>query len=264
MNLDDYREAMKEIPVAAKGLDGKLFERVEARKKAKDKLVTKKIMPIFALAAMIVLLLCTAWYKVSLDTPAIAVKVYAAEAEGIPLSENFVTIDEQVTPFYGGYTVDEQGKKQGATMTYHIRFTCEGEGIDTITYILSEKEVTRDNRENAQAYYVENITLPVDEYRQLKKDKMERFISGFYGEGEENATIINMIGSSYTVKYEEQENIAYGLVVAATVDEEDDYHCEDVVIRARIRMKNGSTVNKQFLLDFGDDAFHTVRVKILN
>lgn len=263
MKLDDYREAMKEIPVAVAGLDRKLYERMESGNKVRDKQAVGRIVPIFALVSMIVLLLYAVWYRTSPEPPAVAIKVYAAEEE-IPLSREFITIDEQVNPFYAGYTEDNQGKKQDATVTYHIRFSCEGEGIDTITYILSEKEVTRDNRSSAQAYYVENITLPVEEYRQLQQDKMEGFISGFYGTGEEDATIINMIGSSYTVKYDEQQEIDYGLVVAAAVDEEDKFHCEDLIIRVRIGMKDGKTVNKQLLLNFGEDSFRTVRVKILN
>ena len=98
----------------------------------------------------------------------------------------------------------------------------------------------------------------------MQLSKEENFISGFYGEGEEDATIIKMIGSSYTVKDEEQEEIAYGLVVAASVDEEENFRCEDLVIRIKIGMEDGSTVNKQLLLEFGEDAFHEVQIKILN
>ncbi len=259
MNMDNYKEAMKEIPISADEIEAKLYERIKTEKKIKNKLNVRGTMPVFALASVI-LLICILWYRASLDSPAITVKVLAAEQEAIPLSKEFITIDKQVAPFYGGYSGDDQN----ANVTYHIHFICEGEGIDTITYILSEKEVTRDNRAAAPAYYVENITLPVEEYRNMQLSKEENFISGFYGEGEEDATIIKMIGSSYTVKDEEQEEIAYGLVVAASVDEEENFRCEDLVIRIKIGMEDGSTVNKQLLLEFGEDAFHEVQIKILN
>jgi hypothetical protein len=53
-------------------------------------------------------------------------------------------------------------------------------------------------------------------------------------------------------------------VVAASVDEEENFRCEDLVIRIKIGMEDGSTVNKQLLLEFGEDAFHEVQIKILN
>lgn len=262
MNLDDYKEAMREIPVNPEELEAKLYERINTKRVRNDKNKVRSMIPVMAIAIALSLVLLLL-DRNPFDIPVISVKVYAAEQEVIDLSRRFVAIDTQAQPFFGGYTIDANGNYVDASITYNIHFLCEGEGIESITYLCSDQEVNRSNRSQAAAYYVENITLPVEKYKSLPSDKGEDFICGFFGEGDESATIIRLIGSSYTVNYANQENIDYGLVVAAKVESESEFHCEDLVITAKLRMKDGSVITKRFLLAFGEDAFSDVQIKIL-
>jgi hypothetical protein len=253
---------MKEIPVDTVELEAKLYERINSRNKINNKTKVRRMVP--ALAFMLVLsLVIVFWYRNPANIPVITMKVSAAEQGTVNLSREFVAINTQAQPFFGGYTVDSQGNYTDADITYNINFICEGEGIASITYICSDQEITRSNRSEVAAYYVENVTLSTEEYKSLPPDKGDNFICGFYGEGEDTATNIYLIGSSYTVTYEEQQNIKYGLVVAATVDQEERFHCEDLRITARITMADGSEISKQLLLVFGEDAFKEVQIKIL-
>ncbi|MBP1756960.1 MAG: hypothetical protein H6Q59_3358 [Firmicutes bacterium] len=262
MNLDDYREAMKEIPVDTTELEAKLYERIKTRDKINNKNKVKRTVPALAMA-FVLLISFFIWNSNLFVIPDITMKVYAAEQEIVSLSKEFVTINSLAQPFYGGYTVDPDGSFSDANITYNIHLLCEGEGIDTITYSCSEEKITRNNRSGAKAYYVENVTLPVEEYNNSAKDRGDDFICGFYGEGEATATIIRMIGSSYTVAYNNQENINYGLVVAATVEKEREFHCEDLLLTAKINMTDGSVITKKLLVAFGEDAFHEVQIKII-
>jgi hypothetical protein len=261
MNLDDYREAMKEIPVVTE-LEEKLYERIKIRDKINNKNKMKRAIPAFA-TVFVLLISFFIWNSNPFVIPTITMKVYAAEQGIVNLSKDFVTIASLAQPFYGGYAVGPDGSISDANITYNIHLLVEGEGVDSITYSCSEEEITRDNRSGAKAYYVENITLPVEEYKNSAKDRGEDFICGFYGEGEATATIIRMIGSSYTVDYNDQENINYGLVVAATIEKEREFHCEDLQLTASINMTDGSVITKKLLVVFGEDAFHEVQIKII-
>lgn len=104
-------------------------------------------------------------------------------------------------------------------------------------------------RNIALAYYVENYDMPVNEYKNKKIDEMdENFIFGGYGVGEKIAHITKLIGSSYSVTYEDQENKQYGLIASATVDNDGKYYFNDIIIKVDICMKDGSHQYKRLLI----------------
>lgn len=256
MNLNEYKNAMSEIKVNTEEVEASIHRKMNHGVKER----VKRLVPAFA-AIMVMVIIFAFWYEIPSNSPAISMTVYAAEQE-VPLTKEFVMISANANPFFGSSSIDENGNYYDSKMNYNINFKCEGEDIETITYICSDQEITRGNMSVA-AYYVENITMPLEEYKKYREFEDEQFLCGFYGEGEANANITKLIGSSYTVNYEEQRNIQYGLVVVASVDGEGDYIMEDLTLRVEIQLKDGSVVEKKILLDFGETGFSEIGIRIL-
>ncbi|MDF2943354.1 MAG: hypothetical protein K0S01_2212 [Herbinix sp.] len=261
MNICEYKNAMSEIVVKTAGIEEMLYKKLNKNEKNKY----KKWIPSYAIAVIAVFVFLFL-QGLPATEPMILMTVYAADNDGIPLSNEYVNIKTNAIPLMGSSTIDTQGNYFDSMVNFNINITCEGlEGqeIQTITYTCSDKEVTRGNITSSIVYYVENITMPVEEYKNYKIQEDEKFLSGFYGEGEEIAHLTRLVGNSYTVTYAEQANKQYGIVVASTTDEKGTYHFEDFVIKAEIKLRDGSVVKKKLLVHSGEDAFTEIEIRIL-
>lgn len=262
---------MKEIPVNSAEVQEALQKRVNKNGKQVElassftcqRLKFKKSIPAYAVIAILIITFILS-YDMPMNKPKITITASAAETGETQLSNKFVTFKTDTTLKNASATIDKLGNYSDANINYNIRFLCEGQNIETITYTCSDMDITRDNSSKASAYYVENITMPVDEYLNSDWKNDETFLNGFYGQGEEEAYLTKMIGSSYTVTYDEQLNKQYGLVIAATVDEDENYHFEDLTIHLEIKMADGSIQHKKLLLHPGKDAFSEVEIRILD
>ncbi len=166
-------------------------------------------------------------------------------------------------PLIGGSSLDKQGNVYDSFVNFNINFICKGENINTLTYTCTYQIVTLDNRLNAEAYYVENLTMPIEEYTKLIRRHDDNFVFGYYGQGETTAKITKLIGNSYTVPYEDQSNKQYGLIMAATTDADGNYHVNDIIIKLDIKMSDGSTQYKKILIKPLKDAFSEFQIRVL-
>ncbi len=258
MNINEYKEAMEEISVSSIEVEAALQKKMNKDNEIK----TKRTIPVYTIMAILLIAFVFA-NDILVNKPEISITVYAAETGEIPLTNEFANFKVNATPISASSTIDKQGNYQDSTVNYNIWFKCEGQDIKAITYNCSDRDITRGNRSKASAYYVENITMPVEEYKHYDWKKDDTIISGWYGIGETEAQVTKMIGSSYTVSYDQQMNKQYGLVIAATVDEEGNYTVEDTTIKVTIEMQDGSIQKKQLLVHPGKNALLEVDIRIL-
>jgi len=147
-------------------------------------------------------------------------------------------------------------------VNFNINFACKGENIESITFSCNDQAVTINNRLHAAAYFVENITIPTDEYQNYRLGTDTNFIYGFYGDNENTASVTKLIGNTYTVSYEEQGKNQYGLVVAASVDETGNYQTDKLTIQVDIKMTDGSSLHKEIDMKPLKDAFEGFQIRV--
>ncbi len=252
MNMDQYKKSMSEINVKKMKTEDLLKKNTCKRRKLQAvKLIPLLFGVIFALILM----------NVSRETPDISINVYAAEKE-ITLTKDFIDLELTANPLIGGSSIDSKGNMYDSFVNYNINFACIGENIETITFTCNDQTVTMNNRLHAKAYFVENINIPTDEYNNYRAGTDANFIYGFYGENEDTASVTKLIGSSYTVTYEEQGKSQYGLVIAASVDETGNYQTDKLTIQLEIKMTDGSTLKKEIVMKPLEDAFQGFQIRV--
>lgn len=200
------------------------------------------------LATAMVLLFISIYPKLNINEPSITMTVYAAENDGVVLTNTFIDIKTNASFLNGGYSTDNQGNVWDAKVNYNIILRCEGKDIDSITYSTSDKEITREsNLSGIPAYFIENLEMPIDEFLDTRWGKDDKFLFGG-GYTETIAHVSKLVGSSFTVNYNDQMNEKYGLLINCTVDTQDVYHFENFTINMAIKMKDGKVYNKQLLV----------------
>jgi hypothetical protein len=198
-----------------------------------------KVIPVFLLICLLVFNLIY-FPSFSGHTSSITIKVYAAEDE-IQLTNDFISFNLNANQIDGG------NDSSHCFINYNINFKCEGENIKTITYTCSDQNVNVNNRLSATAYFVENISVPADEYSMYIGD--DNFIFGYKAEEVDVAVITKLIGNSYSVNYDNQNNKLYGLVLAGTVDNNGKYQLNNTIIKVDITLKDGSEQHKRIVIN---------------
>lgn len=252
MNMDQYKKSMSEIKVK----NMKTEDLLKKNSSKTRKLRVVKLIPILFSVIFAVILM-----DVYRDTPDISINVYAAEKE-ITLTKDFIDLQLTANPLIGSSTIDSKGNKYDSFVNYNINFACKGENIETITFTCNDQTVTMNNRLRADAYFVENINIPTDEYNNYKLGTDADFIYGFYGENEDTASVTKLIGNTYTVAYEEQGKSQYGLVIAASVDETGNYQTDKLTIQVDIKMTDGSSLHKDIVMKPLEDAFEGFQIRV--
>jgi len=250
MNISQYKKSMDEINV-------KKYKAEDLIDKNKIKLRPGK-WRIYAPAYIIIgILFCNLilFHNMPGHSSNVIITAYAAEKE-IQLTNDFVDFNIDIAPVNGGTSNGKDGY-----LNSNIYFKCEGQDIKSITYTCSDQMADRSNWDTAPAYYVENMIIPIEEYSSRLQD--DDCIYGYYAPGEGTANITKIIGNSYTVTYEEQNNKQYGLIIAASIDDANHYHINDTLIKIDIHFNNGSTQHKKLIIKSGKDAFSGIQLRML-
>lgn len=247
MNIDQYNKSMDEIEVRRFKVEELINK--DNKKSPKNKVV--KFAFAYILIGILVLNII-----LPKNNSKIILTVYAADEE-IMLSKDFVNFNLNASFILG---MSESKSKYGF-VGCNINFKCEGQDIKTITYICSDQTIDRNNRENASAYYVENLDVPIEDAKNYQNDN--DYIYGYTVQGEKTSHITKIIGSSYSVDYKDQNNKQYGLVIAATIDENDNYIINDTIINIEIQLKNGSIQYKKLMIRADKDTFSDIQISIM-
>ena len=248
MSINQYKNSMDEIYARIY-----TFEELLTRNNKKNR--TARIKKFSLAYVIIALLFINILLREPLFSPntTITITAYAAENE-IELSGDFVNFDLSAQPVDGG------SDSTYSYINYNINFRCEGSDIKSITYTCSDQEVTRSNRTSASAYYVENMIIPLKDFDNILRDN--RSLYGYYAPGEDTANVTRLIGNSYSVNYEDQNNIQYGLIIAATDDHAHHYSIEETVIKLTIHFNNGSVQHRKIIIKSSQDAFSDIQLRI--
>jgi len=246
MNINEYKKSLDLINV-------KKFTTEELMNRNNKKITHKKMIK-FTFAYILIGFFVL--YNIfPLQRPRFTITAYAAENE-IQLTNSFVNCNVNVRPLDGGTDNGKDGY-----VNSNIYFKCEGKDINSITYTCSDQVVNVNNRKSAAAYYVENMIIPRNEYNEHIKDN--NFIYGYYAPGGDTANITNLIGNSYSVNYEDQNNKQYGLVIAATVDNTGCLKINDAIIKIDVYFNDGTIQHKKIVLKSGKDALGDMQIQIL-
>ena len=249
MNISQYNEAMDEIQADEIGMEELI--------KRKNKIMRKKRQVKFvAFCAVLCILVFSIRPFIGIlgDDTEIYIKVYAAENE-VQLDKDFISFNLNASGTNGGDDLDH------CYMNYNLNFNCEGDNIDTITYTCNEKKITKMNRLHASAYYVENLVTPSNELSAQMKDN--NFLYSYIIEIDSTAHITKLIGSSYTVTYDEQNNKQYGLIVGGNLDQDGNYQFDDTIIKVDIKLKDGTVKHKKILMKSSEASSYTIKMRIL-
>lgn len=247
MNISQYKNSMDEIKV-------KMYSLEELLTKNKKRSRITKIRKFSLAYALITLIFIHLLMQETLygHNTTITVTAYAAE-NAIELSKDFANFELSALPLDGGTN------STYSYVNYNINFLCEGKDIKSITYTCFDQEVTRSNRTSASAYYVENMIIPLDEYSDTIQDN--RFLYGYYVPGGKTANVRRLIGNSYSVNYEDQNDIQYGLIIAAK-DDDYRYSIEETVIKLDIHFNNGSVQHRKIIIKSSQDAFSDIQIRM--
>lgn len=235
MNIDLYKSSMDEITT-------KKIEIDDLVKKNSRKLARKKYGKWISVVVVVCLLTFNLIPILELpgQVPDITIKVYAAEKE-TQLTKKFISFDIDGKQINGGTNSSHY------FINYNLNLRCEGENIDTITYTCSDQIININNRLSAKAYYVDNISVPASDYSKYINE--DDFIFGYKVEVEDTAKITKLIGNSYTVNYDNQNNRQYGLVLAGDINKDGKYEFNETVIKIDITLKDGSIQHKKIVLN---------------
>ncbi|MDF2472586.1 MAG: hypothetical protein K0R21_368 [Anaerocolumna sp.] len=241
MNIKEYKKAMSEVTINTDNTKEKIEHYIGQEKR--PLLRYKKVM-IACITAIAVLLAPTGIRIIGVETiPDITLTVQANSGEPNTLSEDPVLLTKNYKENMMVYSEFDNGYKTGS-MNIDLNFKCEGKDIKTITYSLSDKEITRDNKNRFTAWFVENQTYPSDFQIDYKEDKSMYRAQYF----DDITKVTKIIGSSYTVTYENQNNMPYGLEFNLTQDDAGNLKADKFTIRVIITFEDDVTVEKQILV----------------
>ena len=233
MDINQYNNSMDEINAKSYEIKKLLNKRNKKQKRERRR---RYVFAFILIGILLINILPS-------NSSKIAITAYAAEDE-VLLSKKFTEFHLDARLSDGGLYDDKN-----AYLNYNVYFKCEGENIKSITYTCSDKEVNINNRKSASAYYVENKTMTVDEYK--KNNQYEDMIYSYYALEMDMARIVRLIGNSYSVAYQEQNDIQYGLILAATYEETSsyyNYHINDTIIKVNILFNDGSVQHRKILI----------------
>ncbi len=248
MSISQYKNSMDEIKI-------RIFTAEELMTKNSKWAKKTRIKKLSLAYALIALLFINLLLHVTLSghNTVITVTAYAAENE-MELSRDFVDFELNALPLDGG------SSEIDCYINYNINFRCEGQDIKSITYTCSDQEVTRDNRASAAAYYVENMIIPLDDFDDIKHSNDTLY--GYYTPGENTANVTRLIGNTYSVNYEDQNSIQYGLIIAARDDDAYHYSIEETIIKLDIHFNNGSVQHRRIIIKPSQDAFSDIQIRM--
>jgi hypothetical protein len=104
------------------------------------------------------------------------------------------------------------------------------------------------------------MIIPLDEYSESLNDN--RALYGYYVPGGNIANLTRLIGNSYSVNYEDQNNIQYGLIIAAKDEDNYRYSIGETVIKLDIHFHDGSVQHRKIIIKSSQDAFSDIQLRM--
>jgi hypothetical protein len=122
MNIDEYKEAMKEIPVDTAEINSVMLKRINEAKI--NNLHKYKMVPAF-IAIISIVILTILSPGIITKKPGITITAYAAENKGILLTNEFIKIITDAVFVDGESTIDNKGNYGNSYLNFNLNFKCE-------------------------------------------------------------------------------------------------------------------------------------------
>lgn len=242
MNMEEYKKAMQEVHINTDVVKSR-FEETKVKNINKS-LCYKKSAFVLAMSVILVVIVPILNSFKTESIPDITLKVYASDLnKERVLSSIPVTLSTLHQPNLQAITNKGERNETGS-INYNLSFQCVGENIKNITYKLSDKEITRENRGDVVAWFAENYSHSVRNFNYENEKSNYRII-----QENDNLIVTKMIGSSYTVDYENQNNKQYLLEINLNSDDKGNLTAENFIINVIITMNNGKILEKQILVN---------------
>lgn len=241
MNINQYKSSMESIYVKKLTIN-ELLDKKDNTIKLKVKSLT------YALLGVLIIFFVSQSKK-----PEIIITAYAAEKE-IQLTDKFIDIKLNSKPIYG-----QADQDNSCFINFDLYFKCEGQNIESISYTCSDQIISMDNYESAKAYYVENLIIPASEYKYYIN--ANNFIYGYHMPGDNSANITKLIGETYSVNYEDQNN-QYNLIIAGVVDNAGIFHINDTTIKIAVKLIDGTIKYKNLIIKSEKDVLSDIQIRI--
>ncbi len=259
MNLLKYKEALDEIELDTVEMKKRIYGVINKKRINRY----KKLVAVFV-AAVVVIMSFSNLPFFKMVEPTFTMTVYAADNNVGRLNNKFLNIKAESKRYMGSIYQDEVGNINHAKLNTNISMRIEGKDIETITYQGSDQMVTIETGlHDVQSYFVENSMVSLEEYNRLVSLPNNNLIYDFCIDIGPEVAISKLIGTKYTVAYEEQQNLDYGLVINAFAESIDKWYFNDFIINIIIKMKDGTEYHKNILVRSGENAFYDIEMKII-
>jgi hypothetical protein len=238
MNLSDYKKAVQEIHVNSDKI--KLRFEKEINEKSKDKRTCNYIFKRPILTCLVLcILIFTFTFMIVLsggNASNFTITVYASvKNDNLVLSDTPITLSTSSQFNMQGIENDEAG-----SVKFDLNLICKGDNIEKITYKLSDKIITKENRGEAVAWFAESDSYIIGSGSENIKD--ERIYESYSYDNK--CFLTKMVGNAYSVEYENQNNKNYALVLSLNKNNKGNFTAQDFTITVNILFNDGTSLKR--------------------
>ncbi len=251
MNIEEYKRAMQEVNVDKDKIKLRFESSMDEKKKKHLRIVqpnnfNRKIR-ICVTSLILIFMLINVKSLNNADVANFTITVYASDLnKELLLSKNPVSLS--TSNQFNIQAITNEGKNsETGSVNFDLNFKCEGKNIRKITYQLSDKTISRENRSEAVAWFAEND----DSYGTIPDSTSNEDVS-VYRSYRDNTNhtcyVTKMIGNSYSVDYENQNDKQYALEINLFQNEKGELEAKKFTITVILTLDDGSTLEKHILV----------------
>ena len=243
MNIHEYKKAAQEIHVNTDKIKYRFEKTLYRKSKDKNKFnlanVKKPLLMCIA-SFILIFIIISANLLTGGNASNFSITVYASD-----VNNEFILSDTPIT-----LTTSNQFNMQGitnneiGTINFNLNLKCEGDNIESITYKLSDKIISINNRGGAVAWFAENDSYIISSSSKSIKDESV-YESYSY---DNKCFVTKMIGNAYSVDYDNQNNKNYALVISLYKNNKGDFIAKDFTITVIISLNNGTSLKRYILV----------------
>lgn len=235
MGLSQYKNAMNEVKMDEKQDDVNIF--IELNKK-RLKIKRRHIRQQFAALSLMIIISASFILLNNSGNDNIEFWINSEAAEPNKITENGVELAMSSQWNQFAYTDSE------LVISYDFSIRCHGDEIKSITYLLSEEIITRENRHNHHAWFAENRVLFNGNLTKKNEDDLvyEKI------KDDEKSYEKRMIGEKIIVDYALQDSNV-SIEVAYSNDGYGKYKSQPFELKVQIELDNGVIEEKVLILE---------------
>jgi hypothetical protein len=253
MNINEYKKDMDSI-ATRKFTVAELENAMQKKEQRKN----HSKVAVLVIAMVFVLVIVTGLFP---NNRLMTITVQATNGEEMVLSQEKITykLDSFVSSWHS-YPNSEMG-----VLNTELFFGFAGEDIEEITISSSENEIARNGIEGADAYFIKTEKMQVSVYEAIKKELEENdeFLWSIQDDKSDEVIIAFLVGSSYTVKYNEQQREQYSLVIGAAKNEDGIVSIGETLLDVEVEFSDGSKENRKIKVLASDDVFAGLQMVLL-